>query len=65
MKMSSPLMPLHLGAVLIVGLSMNQLPMAQLQLFKDLNRELGVLCQDPPRQALSVCKLHSRLLKTP
>ena len=63
--MSASLVPIPLGAALIMGFSMNQLPMAQMQLFQDLNRELGVLCQDPPRTALSVCRLHSRLVRTP
>ena len=63
--MSSSLVGAPLGAALIMGFSMHQLPMAQVQLFRDLNRELGVLCQDPPRQALSVCRLHARLVQTP
>lgn len=63
--MAPSLMPVPLGAALIMGFSMNQLPMAQVQLFRDLNRELGVLCQDPPRKALSVCRLHARLVQTP
>ena len=63
--MSSSLVIAPLGAALIMGFSMNHLPMAQVQLFRDLNRELGVLCQDPPRQALSVCRLHARLVQTP
>ena len=27
-----------------------------------LNRELGRLCSQPPREALSVCRIHSRLV---
>jgi hypothetical protein len=28
-----------------------------------LNRELGRLCSDPPRQALAVCRIHARLVR--
>ena len=41
------------------------MPMAQLKLFQDLNRERGDLCQDPPRKAMSVCRLHAKLVRTP
>jgi hypothetical protein len=27
-----------------------------------LNRELGKLCGDPPREALTVCRIHARLV---
>jgi hypothetical protein len=27
-----------------------------------LNRELGKLCSNPPRQALNVCRIHARLV---
>ena len=47
------------GAVLL-GLPVNTIHLAQ---FEALNRELGKLCGDPPQQALSVCRLHARLLK--
>ena len=33
-----------------------------LGLFKQLNRELGLLCQNPPSQALNVCKIHAKLV---
>jgi hypothetical protein len=36
------------------------LPMAEPQA---LNRELGRLCSDPPREALSVCRIHARLIR--
>ncbi|ABI47335.1 hypothetical protein [Synechococcus sp. CC9311] len=35
------------------------LPMTELQA---LNRELGRLCSEPPREALSVCRIHARLV---
>ncbi len=36
------------------------LPLGEVQA---LNRELGRLCVDPPRQALSVCRIHARLVR--
>ena len=38
------------------------IPGADLSLFRQLNSELGALCQEPPVQALRVCRLHSRLV---
>ena len=37
-------------------------PGADLSLFQQLNRELGALCQEPPAQAIRVCRLHARLV---
>jgi hypothetical protein len=52
------------GGVLLFSLSLMGLPMSSLQLaqMQALNRELGKLCNDPPRQALNVCRLHARLI---
>jgi hypothetical protein len=55
------LLPMALGGLLIttsplVGLSHDDL--------QALNRELGRLCSDPPRQALAVCRIHARLVRT-
>ena len=36
------------------------LPMGELQA---LNRELGRLCNDPPREALAVCRIPARLVR--
>ncbi|MEB3165511.1 MAG: hypothetical protein VKO65_02455 [Cyanobacteriota bacterium] len=51
------------GAVLFgstfLGLPLNSYHLAQVQA---LNRELGKLCTDPPRQAVSVCRIHARLV---
>ena len=47
------------GSVLF-GLPMSTVHLAQMQA---LNRELGKVCSAPPQQALSVCRLHARLLK--
>ncbi|NCG15520.1 MAG: hypothetical protein GWP23_00880 [Synechococcales cyanobacterium H12SWP_bin.12] len=41
------------------GLPIAGLPMIELQA---LNRELGRLCRQPPREALSVCRIHARLV---
>ena len=38
------------------------MPRADLSLFRQLNRELGALCQEPPVQAIRVCRLHARLV---
>jgi len=43
------------------GLPVAGLPLGEVQA---LNRELGRLCADPPRQALSVCRIHARLVKS-
>ena len=53
------MLPLALGGLLMVapvaGLSMGEL--------QALNRELGRLCSDPPREALAVCRIHARLVR--
>jgi hypothetical protein len=54
------LLPVALGGLLltsgpVVGLSLDDL--------QALNRELGRLCNDPPRQAISVCRIHARLVR--
>ena len=38
------------------------IPGADLSLFRQLNQELGALCQSPPEQAMKVCRLHARLV---
>jgi hypothetical protein len=48
------------GAVLM-SLPLSAQHLAQLQA---LNRELGRLCANPPRQALTVCRLHARLVSS-
>jgi len=39
------------------------LPGADLDLFRQLNQELGALCQAQPSQAVKVCRLHARLVR--
>ena len=53
-----PLLAFGLGALLL-SVPMGGLPIAEIQA---LNRELGRLCTDPPREALTVCRLHARLV---
>ena len=66
---SRPLGPvwrsLSCGGVALFGSVLFGLPMSTVHLtqMQALNRELGKLCSDPPQQALSVCRLHARLLK--
>ena len=43
-------------------LMLPSIPGADLSLFRQLNSELGALCQEPPVQALRVCRLHARLV---
>lgn len=51
---------LSVGLVAAASLPLNPGHLAQLEA---LNRELGKLCgSNPPRQALTVCRLHARLL---
>jgi hypothetical protein len=44
---------------LLLGLPLSPHTVEQMQA---LNRELGKLCNNPPRQALSVCRIHARLV---
>jgi hypothetical protein len=53
------MVPLALGGLLMMA-PVTSLPMGELQA---LNRELGRLCADPPREALAVCRIHARLVR--
>ena len=57
--MEARLWSLGLGALLL-STPLAGLPLSELQA---LNRELGRLCSDPPREALTVCRLHARLVR--
>jgi hypothetical protein len=57
--METRLLSLGLGVVLLTT-PLAGLPLSELQA---LNRELGRLCSDPPREALTVCRLHARLVR--
>ena len=39
------------------------LPGSEQALFRELNQELGTMCQQPPEQARRVCRLDARLLR--
>ena len=54
------------SGVLLFSLSLFGVPMSGLHLnqMQALNRELGKLCSDPPRQALNVCRLHAQLVRS-
>lgn len=51
---------LALFSGLLVGLPLNPHHLVQMQA---LNRELGKLCSSPPPQAISVCRIHARLVQ--
>lgn len=52
---------LALMSAVLLGMPMSSIQLNQLQA---LNRELGRLCASPPREALSVCRIHARLLRS-
>lgn len=58
--------PLCQGGLLLFSLSLFGVPMSGFHLsqMQALNRELGKLCMEPPRQALNVCRLHAQLLRS-
>ncbi|UPM51075.1 MULTISPECIES: hypothetical protein [unclassified Synechococcus] len=49
----------------VVGVTLLATPMAGLPIveLEALNRELGRLCSNPPREALAVCRIHARLIR--
>lgn len=53
-------------AIAMVGFlsGLSSLPGADIGLFRQLNSELGALCQAPPVQAMKVCRLHARLVNS-
>jgi hypothetical protein len=52
---------LALMSAVLLGMPMSSFHLNQLQA---LNRELGRLCANPPREALSVCRIHARLVRS-
>jgi hypothetical protein len=50
----------HLFALVLLSLPIGAMPMGEIQA---LNRELGKLCSNPPPQALTVCRIHARLVR--
>jgi hypothetical protein len=59
-------LPQVCGGLALFGTVLMSLPLSthHLAQLQALNRELGKLCSNPPRQALNVCRLHARLLST-
>jgi hypothetical protein len=76
--MPEPVRPVHhlrlfltrlvpsLGGAALLGAATLGLPFPAQHLaqFEALNRELGKLCSNPPRQAQTVCRLHARLISS-
>lgn len=56
----------RVGGVTLLGVAALALPfpVQHLAQFEALNRELGKLCANPPRQAQTVCRLHARLVSS-
>jgi hypothetical protein len=51
-------------SVVLLGAAAFPLSAGHLAQFEALNRELGKLCgSNPPRQALTVCRLHAKLVR--
>jgi hypothetical protein len=48
-----------LFGTMMLGFPLTNTSLAQVEA---LNRELGKLCSNPPRQALTVCRIHARLV---
>ncbi len=48
-----------LMSTLLLGMPLSSFHLGQIQA---LNRELGRLCSNPPREALSVCRIHATLV---
>lgn len=50
-----------LMSTLLVGMPLSSIHLGQIQA---LNRELGRLCGNPPREAISVCRIHAKLVRS-
>ncbi len=55
-----PLFSVALG-VTLMAMPMAGLPFAELEALK---RELGLLCSNPPREALAIYRIYARLIRT-
>lgn len=58
------LLPLAGGGLTLLGSVFFGMPMTSTHLaqMQALNRELGKLCSDPPQKAITVCRIHARLV---
>jgi hypothetical protein len=52
---------LLLMSTVLLGMPLSSFHLNQMQA---LNRELGRLCASPPREALSVCRIHAKLVRS-
>ena len=52
------------GLLLFSALLVSLPSAGQLAEMQALNRELGKLCSNPPPRAVTVCRLHARLVNT-
>lgn len=61
---SGVVLPLACGGVTLFGSLFFGMPMTSTHLaqMQALNRELGKLCSDPPQKAITVCRIHARLV---
>jgi hypothetical protein len=50
-----------LMSTVLLGMPLSSIHLHQIQA---LNRELGRLCSNPPREALSVCRIHAALMRS-
>jgi hypothetical protein len=50
-----------LMSTMMLGMPLSSFHLGQIQA---LNRELGRLCGNPPREALSVCRIHAALVRS-
>jgi hypothetical protein len=53
--------PLALLSLVLLTIPISSFHVDQLQA---LNRELGKLCSSPPPQAMTVCRIHARLVSS-
>jgi hypothetical protein len=50
-----------LMSTMLLGMPLTSFHLGQIQA---LNRELGRLCSNPPREAITVCRIHSTLVRS-
>jgi hypothetical protein len=50
-----------LMSTMLMGMPLSSFHLGQIQA---LNRELGRLCSNPPREAITVCRIHATLVRS-
>jgi hypothetical protein len=48
-------------STMLLGMPLSSFHLGQIQA---LNRELGRLCSNPPREAVTVCRIHAALVRS-